>query len=34
MLIPNEIYIESEAVLVLKINAGECVEELKSKINL
>lgn len=34
MLIPNEIYIESEAVLVLKVNAGECVEELKSKINL
>lgn len=34
MLIPNEIYIESEAMLVLKVNAGECVEELKSKITL
>lgn len=34
MLIPNEIYIETEAVLVLKMNAGECVEELKSKLTL
>ncbi|WP_244834423.1 YhbD family protein [Clostridium sp. BJN0001] len=33
MLIPNEIYIESEAILVLKVNAAECVEKLKSKIN-
>ncbi len=34
LLIPNEIYVETEAVLVLKINAGECVEELKSKLTL
>ena len=34
MLVPNEIYVEIEAVLVLKINAGECVEELKSKLTL
>ncbi len=34
MLIPNEIYIETEAILVLKINAGECVEELKSNLTL
>ncbi len=34
MLIPNEIYIETEAVLVLKINAGECLEELKSNLTL
>ena len=34
MLIPNEMYVETEAVLVLKINAGECVEELKSKLTL
>lgn len=34
MLVPNEIYVETEAVLVLKINAGECVEELKSKLTL
>jgi hypothetical protein len=34
MLIPNEIYIETEAMLVLQVNAGECVEELKSKLNL
>ncbi len=34
MLIPNEIYVETEAILVLKINAGECVEQLKSKLTL
>ncbi|AYD40190.1 DUF4004 family protein [Clostridium fermenticellae] len=34
MLVPNEIYIESEAVLVLKVDSRECVEELKSKMNL
>lgn len=34
MRIPNEIYIEDEAVLVLKINTGECVEKLKSKLIL
>jgi hypothetical protein len=34
MLVPNEIYVETEAMLVLKINAGECVEELKSKLTL
>ena len=34
ILIPNEMYIETEAVLVFKINAGECVEELKSKLKL
>jgi hypothetical protein len=34
MLIPNEIYVETEAVLVFQINAGECVEELKSKLTL
>ena len=34
MLVPNEIYVEAEAMLVLKINAGECVEELKSKLTL
>lgn len=34
MLIPNEVYVETEAMLVLKINAGECVEQLKSKLTL
>lgn len=34
ILIPNEMYVETEAVLVFKINAGECVEELKSKLKL
>lgn len=32
--IPNEIYIEDDAVLVLKINTVECVEKLKSKLIL
>lgn len=34
MLIPNEIYVEAEAELVLKVNAGECLEELKTKVTL
>lgn len=34
MLIPNEIYIETEAELVLKVNAGQRLEELKTKIIL
>ncbi|URZ09107.1 YhbD family protein [Clostridium felsineum] len=34
MLIPNELYIESKASLVLKVNAGECTEDLKSKLSL
>lgn len=34
ILIPNEIYVETEAVLVFQINSGECVEELKSKLTL
>lgn len=34
MLIPNEMYIEAEAVLVLKVNSRECVEEIKSKVIL
>ncbi|AAK76783.1 DNA-binding transcriptional MerR regulator [Clostridium acetobutylicum] len=34
MLIPNEIYIENTASLVLKVNARECLEELKSKLSL
>ncbi|MDD3225065.1 MAG: YhbD family protein [Clostridium sp.] len=33
MLIPNEIYMENDAKLVLKVNAGKCVQELKSKLN-
>ncbi|UZQ49727.1 DUF4004 family protein [Clostridium kluyveri] len=34
MLIPNEIYVEAEAKLVLKVNSGECLEELKTKVTL
>ena len=32
--IPNEFYIEKGAKLVLKLNAAECVEELKRKLML
>ena len=31
--IPNEIYLEPGAKLLLKINAAQCVEELKSKLS-
>lgn len=34
MLIPNEMYIEAEAELVLKVNAAQRLEELKTKIIL
>ncbi|MDP4177450.1 MAG: YhbD family protein [Bacillota bacterium] len=33
-MIPNEFYIEKGAKLVLKVNAAECVEELKRKLML
>lgn len=34
LLIPNELYMGKDAKLVLKVNAGECVEKLKSKLTL
>lgn len=30
--VPNELYLEPQALLLLKINAGKCAEELKSKL--
>lgn len=32
MALPNELYLEPQALLVLKIDVGKCVEELKSKL--
>ena len=34
LMMPNELYIEKGAKLVLKVNAAECIEELKGKLML